>query len=94
MFNPDLLILDEPTAGLDPRASFQLKKKIMKAKNSGRTLIITSHIMSEIQELADNIVFLLEGEIKIDGTVNNLIQTKQATNLEHAIANMMDTFTA
>lgn len=89
MFNPDILILDEPTAGLDPVSSSLLKDMIHAEKTAGKTVIITSHIMSEIQELADTILYLLDGKIFFDGPVDELIAQTGEKNLERAIAKMM-----
>ena len=89
MFDPDILILDEPTAGLDPISSSLLKDKIHAEKDAGKTIIITSHIMSEIQELADTILYLLDGKIFFDGPVDELIKQTGEKNLERAIAKMM-----
>lgn len=89
MFNPDTLILDEPTAGLDPHSSSLLKDRILAEKDHGKTVIITSHIMSEIQELADTILYLLEGKIFFNGPVDQLIEQTGEKNLERAIAKMM-----
>jgi len=89
MFDPDLLILDEPTSGLDPVSSSLLKDRIMAEKQKGKTIIITSHIMSEIQELADTILYLLDGKIFFDGPVDELIEQAGEKNLERAIAKMM-----
>jgi Cu-processing system ATP-binding protein len=89
LFNPKVLILDEPTAGLDPVSSSYLKDKIIKEKANGKTIILTSHIMSEIQELADRVVFLLEGKVFFDGSVADLLGTAKETTLERAIARMM-----
>ncbi len=89
MFDPDILILDEPTAGLDPVSSSLLKDKIHNEKAAGKTVIITSHIMSEIQELADTILYLLDGKIFFDGPVDELIAQTGEKNLERAIAKMM-----
>ncbi len=89
MFNPDLLILDEPTAGLDPISSSLLKDRIHAEKEGGKTIIITSHIMSEIQELADTILYLLDGKIFFEGPVDELIEQTGEKNLERAIAKMM-----
>jgi Cu-processing system ATP-binding protein len=89
MFNPDILILDEPTAGLDPISSSLLKDRIVAEKDAGKTVIITSHIMSEIQELADTILYLLDGKIFFDGPVDELIAQTGEKNLERAIAKMM-----
>lgn len=90
MFDPKIIILDEPTAGLDPVASANLKKKIIEQRDAGKTIILTSHIMAEIEELSDNILFLIEGKIVFDGTLKNLVELSGQTKLENAIAAMMD----
>ena len=89
MFDPEILILDEATAGLDPISSSLLKDKILAEKDAGKTIVITSHIMSEIQELADTILYLLDGKIFFDGPVDELIKQTGEKNLERAIAKMM-----
>ena len=89
LFDPDLLILDEPTSGLDPVASGILKEKVRRAREAGKTIIVTSHVMSELEELADNIAFLLDGRVRFAGSVHDLkLQTRQLS-LERAIAQMM-----
>lgn len=90
LFNPDVLFLDEPTAGLDPIASSTLKDKIMSEKEKGKTIILTSHIMSEIQELADKVVYLLEGRLHFQTTVDNLITDTGQPNLERALATKLE----
>ncbi len=89
MFNPSLIILDEPTAGLDPIASNNLKEIIIEERKNNKAIILTSHIMSEIEELADNIIFLIDGKIKFDGSVLSLLTYKGESKLEKAIANLM-----
>ncbi len=88
-FDPQIYFLDEPTAGLDPISSSHFKDLVAKEKENKKTLVLTSHIMAEIQELADEIVFLLEGEIKFKGTINSLLEHKKETKLERAIAELM-----
>lgn len=89
LFRPELLILDEPSAGLDPVASGVLKDRILAEREAGRTFILTSHVMSELDELADDVVFLLEGRVKFAGPIHDLkVQTRQLS-LERAIAQMM-----
>lgn len=90
LFNPDIIILDEPTAGLDPVASSRLKDKIHAEKARGKTIILTSHIMSELEELADHVIFLLEGRIIFDGDIDDLIAQTGRHNLERAIAHLME----
>lgn len=89
LFAPDLLLLDEPTAGLDPIASGILKKAIRRVRDEGRAVVITSHILSELQELADTIVFLHEGKLAWSGTVTSLLTDTGVSSLEEAIAHLM-----
>ncbi len=89
LFKPNILILDEPTAGLDPIASGVFKEKVVREKSNGKTIILTSHIVSEIEELADNMIFLLEGEKKFDGKVAAFLAEAKESRLERAIAKMM-----
>ena len=89
LFRPDLLILDEPTSGLDPASSSVLKDKIREERDAGRTFILTSHVMSELEEMADDVAFLLDGTIRFAGSVHDLkVETRQFT-LERAIAQIM-----
>lgn len=89
MFDSELIILDEPTTGLDPISLISLKDIIQKEKSKGKTILITTHIMSFVEEVADEIVFLLDGEIYFKGSAKNLkLQTNQP-DLEHAIAHLM-----
>lgn len=64
LFNPKVLILDEPTAGLDPLSSEILKAKIQKEKQNGKLILITSHIMSDLEELASHIMYLQDGKLQ------------------------------
>jgi len=89
-FNPKIIILDEPTAGLDPISSSYFKDLVLKQKEKKKTIVLTSHLMNEVQELSDEIVFLLEGEIKFKGTINSLLEDKKETKLERAIAELMN----
>lgn len=89
LFRPDLLVLDEPTAGLDPISSSVLKDKILRERSGGRTYIITSHVLSELEEIADRVAFLLDGAIRFDGTKQELKQTTGQRTLERAIAQLM-----
>lgn len=72
MFHPDVLILDEPTAGLDPLAAEELKDKIKEEKDKGKLIIITSHIMSEVDEIADMVMYLFEGKVKFYRSLREL----------------------
>ena len=89
LFRPTLLILDEPTAGLDPLSSAILKDKILAARGEGTTVVITSHIMSELEELCDDVAFLLDGVVRYMGPVRDLTSATHQVNLERAIAALM-----
>lgn len=89
LFDPPILILDEPTAGLDPVSSSILKDKIKKENNAGKTILFTSHIVSELEDLAQNIIFLLDGKIYFNGSLDNLIVHTGEHNLERSIASVM-----
>jgi len=85
MFNPKILILDEPTAGLDPLSCSILKEKIKKENQNGKTIIFTSHILSELEELATTFVFLLDGKIVLSKKKEEI----KESNLEDVIISFM-----
>jgi Cu-processing system ATP-binding protein len=89
LFRPSLVILDEPTAGLDPLASTILKEKVQDAVDRGVTVVLTSHIMSEIEALASEVLFLVEGKVHFQGTMEQLRRTTGEQRLEHAVARLM-----
>jgi Cu-processing system ATP-binding protein len=90
LFNPAILILDEPTAGLDPRSARILKDKILEERRTGRTFIITSHVMSELEELADNVIFISEGRVRFSGSLDQIKRLTRQVNLERAVAELME----
>ena len=85
----DVIILDEPTTGLDPISLIHLKEIIHLEKEKGKTILITTHIMSFVEEIADEIVFLLDGEIYFKGSSNELKERTGQVDLEHAIAKLI-----
>ena len=89
MFDCPLLILDEPTTGLDPVSLIHLKELIKKEKDAGKTILITTHIMDFVDTMADEIVFLLEGKIYFKGSVAELKKKSSKNELEHAIATIL-----
>lgn len=93
MFNPSVLILDEPTAGLDPLASEILKEKIIEEKNKGKLILITSHILSELDNLVTQIVFMQDGEIMFHKSVDELKSATQENSISKAIANILKKIT-
>jgi Cu-processing system ATP-binding protein len=91
MFRPKLLLLDEPTAGLDPLSSRTLKDLLVEECRSGKTIVITSHIISELEGLANDLIYLLDGDIFYHGSVEDLILNSGEVNLERAVARLMAT---
>jgi Cu-processing system ATP-binding protein len=89
MFDSEIIILDEPTTGLDPISLISLKEIINTEKEKGKTILITSHIMSFVEEISDEIVFLLDGKIHFKGSIQALKEQTKENNLEHAIANLL-----
>lgn len=90
-FLPKVLILDEPTVGLDPIASSRLKEEILSQRERGVSVILTSHIISEVEELADRVVLLIDGRVKADGTPQEIKERFGERNLERAIARLLET---
>ena len=90
LFRPSLLILDEPTAGLDPVATGILKDKVLRAPARGATVLLTSHLMSEVEELAQDLIFLLDGSVAFHGTVEALLQQSGESRLERAIGRLLE----
>ena len=89
LFRPTLLMLDEPTAGLDPLSSATLKDEIAALRGDGVTVVVASHIMSELEELCDDVAFLLDGVVRYVGPVSQLTTMTRQANLERAIAALM-----
>lgn len=89
LFRPDLIVLDEPTAGLDPVASGVLKDKVDAAMAEDVAGLLTSHIVSELEALADDIVFLMEGRVCFAGSVSELKDKAGQNRLDRAIAHLM-----
>ena len=89
MFDANICILDEPTAGLDPVALIELKKLIEEERGKGKTILITTHIMSLVEEVAEEIIFLLDGKIHFQGTLEKMQKQTNEKDLEHAIAKML-----
>lgn len=88
-FRPEILILDEPTAGLDPLASCVLKERLAHERASGTTVIITSHVLPELEELADDVVFLDGGRVRWSGSANELRSSTGQPSLERAVASLL-----
>ena len=89
LFDPAVLVLDEPTAGLDPVSSGILKEKIDTETAKGKLVLITSHILSELDDLVDEVVYLQEGRVRFHKTIPQLQADTGEQKLVHAIAHIM-----
>lgn len=89
MFDSDVYILDEPTAGLDPVAVVELKNLIRERKSRGATFIIISHQLSEIETYADRLVFMLNGRVVIDDEIHSFVESVGKGTLEESIIHFL-----
>ena len=86
----DLLILDEPMSGLDPRARARVKQQILALKAQGKTLFFSSHMLADVEEIADRMAVLHHGEIQFTGTPQAFMQQFNAPNMEAAYLACVD----
>jgi Cu-processing system ATP-binding protein len=91
LFNPSVLILDEPTAGLDPIASEILREKIIKERENGKLILITSHLLSELDELVSHIMFMQDGKVEFNTTIQKLLEDTGHSRISKAIATILKT---
>ncbi len=89
LFDPDVLILDEPTAGLDPLAAEALKEKIIRERDKGKLVLITSHLLSELDDMVSQVVFMQEGQLKFHKTIHELREMTNETRISKVIANLL-----
>lgn len=89
LFDPAILILDEPTAGLDPLSAEILKNKILTEKNKGKLILITSHILSDLDELTTHILYMQEGKMQFFKDMETLQEETGELRLGRAIARIM-----
>ncbi|WP_291102762.1 MULTISPECIES: ABC transporter ATP-binding protein [unclassified Flavobacterium] len=89
LFNPDVLILDEPTAGLDPLASEILKEKIIQEKEKGKLVLITSHLLSELDDMITQIIFMQDGKVHFHKTIDDLLESTGEHKISKAIAKIL-----
>ncbi|OOG73079.1 ABC transporter ATP-binding protein [Algoriphagus sp. A40] len=89
LFNPEILILDEPTAGLDPIAVEILKSKIQRERKAGKLILVTSHILSDLEELTNHAVYIFEGKVFFNDTIESLKEMTSEEKFSPAIAKLM-----
>ena len=79
--NPDLVLLDEPTSGLDPIGTREMKDMILKLRDEGKTVVMCSHLLADVQDVCDRIAILFGGELKVMGRVDELLQEQDETEI-------------
>lgn len=89
LFDPQVLILDEPTAGLDPVSSEILKEKIIREKQKGKLVLVTSHVLSELDDLVTQVIYMQDGELRFHKTIEALRADTGQEKLSKAIAHVM-----
>lgn len=89
LFDPRIIILDEPTAGLDPLSAEILKEKIRTEKAKGKLILISSHIMADLEEITSDVLFLMDGRIAFFKDLDTLKAETGTANLSKAIARVM-----
>ncbi len=89
LFNPDVLILDEPTAGLDPLASEILRDKIQREKSNQKLILITSHLLSELDDMVSHIIFMQDGHISLYNSIEELTEKTGQQKISKAISSIL-----
>lgn len=89
LFNPSVLILDEPTAGLDPVATEIFKAKVNREKEKGKLILITSHILSDLDDMVTEIIYLQDGKLQFHQSLEQLKKTTGQDRLSKAVASIM-----
>jgi Cu-processing system ATP-binding protein len=89
LFDPEMLILDEPTAGLDPLASEILKEKIVAEKQKGKLILITSHVLNDLEDLTTDVMYLQDGKVVFNQSIKRLQEHTGENKLGRMIAWLM-----
>lgn len=80
--DPELIVLDEPTTGLDPIGTRQMKDLILEQKAAGKTVVMCSHLLADVQDVCDRIAILYQGELKELGRVDELLKVRDVTQIQ------------
>ncbi|NNM88235.1 MAG: ABC transporter ATP-binding protein [Phycisphaerae bacterium] len=80
--NPDLVIMDEPTSGLDPVGMLEIKNMILRLKAAGKTVLLSSHQLADVEDVCDRLVILYRGRVELEGALNDLLEVKDVFQLE------------
>jgi len=90
MHDPDVLVMDEPTAGLDPLHRVVLKRELRDRSARGKTTLVTTHVLSELDDLADRLIWMDDGQIRYDGPTTEIRERTGESTLERALAQLMN----
>ena len=82
--DPDLLLLDEPTSGLDPLGTRQVKSLITELRSRGKTVLLSSHLLADVEDVCDRVAILYGGRVQAQGSVDELLASQEATLIETA----------
>ena len=85
--DPELIVLDEPTSGLDPLGTRQMKNLILKLRDEGKTILMCSHLLADVEDVCDRIAILHQGELQELGRVSDLLQVADTTQIQAAKLN-------
>ena len=80
--DPDLIVLDEPTTGLDPIGTREMKDLIIRLREEGKTVLMCSHLLADVQDVCDRIAILYQGELKELGRVDSLLEVRDVTQIK------------
>lgn len=89
LFDPDVIILDEPTAGLDPVAAEILKEKVRAMRERNKLILVTSHILSDLDEITSDVMHLIEGKLQFFRPISDLMEEHGETKLSRVVARIM-----
>ena len=90
--NPDLIIMDEPTSGLDPVGMLEIKNMILRLRDAGKTVLLSSHQLADVEDVCDRLVILYRGRIELEGALSDLLEKKDVFQL--SARNVSDTLQA
>lgn len=82
MNDPQLLILDEPTAGMDPIGSREFKDLLHRLKEEGKTIVLSSHLLADVEDVCDHLVILYRGEVVTEGAVSDLLSSESVSEVQ------------
>ena len=80
--NPDLIIMDEPTSGLDPVGMLEIKKMIVRLGEIGKTVLLSSHQLADVEDVCDRVVILYRGRAQVEGSLSDLLEQKDVFQFE------------